>query len=68
MALKFDFTRMVVCLNNLEQTSRTYALLGFGKKSSLSDSSVQKELELLALVLVVETCVTRSLILLHREM
>lgn len=46
---------MVVCLNNLEQTTRTYSLLGFVKESSLSDSSIQKELELLALVLLVET-------------
>lgn len=56
MAFKFDLKKkMVVCLNNLEQTSRTYSLLGFVKESSLSDSSIQKELELLALVLLVET-------------
>lgn len=67
MAFKFDFKKMVVCLNNLEQTSRTYTLLGFVKESSLSDSSVQKELELSAVVLVVEVCVTKSLVFLRAE-
>lgn len=67
MAFKFDFKKMVVCLNNLEQTSRTYTLLGFVKESSLSDSSVQKELELSAVVLVVEMCVTKSLVFLRAE-
>ncbi|KAK2519941.1 Bmpr1b [Columba guinea] len=46
---------------------RTEALLGFVKESWLSDSSVRKELELSALVLLVETCVVKSLIFLFQS-
>lgn len=69
MAFKFDFKKWLCVFNNLERADKWNLLTpGIHKEPLLSDSSAQKQLELSAVVLVVEARAPKFLIFLYTEM